>query len=122
MKKKELVNEICQAIDELSNLKTLGQLKKDNVKIHETTKDLERKAKKQEDRLQQAQLRIQAIEAEEKERCKKTAAILKEFETQSCKGPFFDALLDVLNNFQGKFKKKKRSGNKFIQPIYRRGV
>lgn len=97
------MNEISQSIDELSNLKTLGQLKKDNVRVQENNKDLEKKAKAHEERLRQAQLRMQSIEAEEKDRCKKTAIIFKELETNSGQGPFFDSLMDVLNNFLGKY-------------------
>lgn len=101
MRKKDLINEITQAIDELSNLKTLDQLQKDNLRVKEIAKELEKKAKLQEERLEQAKLRMDAIEAEEKEKCKKTAAILKELETSSCKAPFFEALLEILTNFQG---------------------
>ena len=78
-------------------------MKTDSFRIQETNQELEKKAKQQEERLQQAQLRMQAIEAEEKERCKKTAAIFKELEANSGKSPFFDSLLDILNNFQGKW-------------------
>ena len=89
------------AIDELSNLKTLRQLEKERLRVQESAKELEERAKVQEYRLEQAKLRMQKIVDEDRERCKKTAALLKEFEQNSCKGPFFDSLLDILLNFQG---------------------
>ena len=68
-KKKALVSDITQAIDELSNLKTLKQLEQETLRAKETSLELEKKAKVQEYRLEQAQLRMKKIEDEEKERC-----------------------------------------------------
>ena len=71
------------------------------------SKELENRAKQQEQRLEQSQLRMQSIEAEEREKCKKTAALLKEFEDNSGNGPFFESLLAILTNFQGIIKVRK---------------
>ena len=38
---------------------------------------------------------------EEIEKCKITAEIMKQFEQNSCSGPFFKCLKEILNNFQG---------------------
>ena len=64
---------------------------------------MEKKSKVQEYRLEQAQQRMKQIEDEDKERCRKTAAILKEFEKQTGNGPFFQSLLDILINYQGNY-------------------
>lgn len=79
-------------------------MEKETERAKKSSIDLEKKAKVQENRLEQARLRMDKIEAEDKERCQKTAAILKEFEKNSCNGPFFKSLLEILTNFQGKFK------------------
>lgn len=99
--KKEIVNEITNAIDELSNLKSLRQLAKENEKAKESSLDLQKRAEVQEYRLQQANKKMRKIEADEKDRCRKTAELLKEFEEESGNGPFFESLLNVLLNFQG---------------------
>lgn len=101
IRKNDLITEISQAIDELSNMKTLHQLQQENLRVQETSKDLELRAKKQEERLEQAKLRLQKIEEDEREKCKKTTAILKDFQKKSGNGPFFESLLDILLNFQG---------------------
>lgn len=81
----------------------MRQLAKDNFKCQQAALEMEKKAKVQELRVEQANLRMKKIETEEIEKCRKTAALLKEFEANSCKGPFFDALLEILINFQGSF-------------------
>ena len=103
LKKNDLLNEISQAIDDLSNLKTLHQLRKETLMAQESSKEMEKRAKEQEYRLEQANLRMQAIEAEEKEKCRKTAALMKEFEANCGSSPFFQSLQDILNNFLSKF-------------------
>ena len=94
-----------QAIDDLSNLKTLRQLEKETIRAKELSEEMEKKAKIHESRVEQAQQRMKKIEDEDKERCLKTASLLKDFEKNSCKGPFFESLLSILVNFQGKKKK-----------------
>lgn len=86
----------------------MRQLKKESLRAQDSSKDLEKRVKQQEERLEQAQLRMQSIEAEEKEKCKKTAAILKDFEAKSGNSPFFESLLAILTNFQGKNLEKYR--------------
>ena len=71
------------------------------MRAEETAKDLEKRAKLHELRVEQANKRMQAIEAEEKERCKKTAALLKDLEKNSCQVPFFESLMEIMQNFQG---------------------
>lgn len=44
---------------------------------------------------------MKKIEKDEKDRCKKTAELLKAFEEESGNGPFFDSLQHILLNFQG---------------------
>ena len=104
-----MIAEISGAIDELSNLKTLGQLQKENRRAQESNKALEKESREQEARIEQAQLRMKHIEADEKERCQKTASILKDFTEKSGNGPFFESLLAILTNFQGynKFNSEK---------------
>ena len=60
-KKDELVNEIKTAIDDLSNLKSLRQLAKENMKVKQYSDELEKKAKVQEYRLEQAKSRMKKI-------------------------------------------------------------
>lgn len=102
-KKHDLVCELHQAIDDLSNLKTLRQLEKETLRAKEVSVDLEKRAEIHEYRVKQAQQRMQQIEDEDKERCIKTAALLKEFEKNSTSGPFFESLLSILVNYQGKY-------------------
>lgn len=101
-RKEDLVHDIKQAINELSNLKSLDQLQKEAARAKERSFEIEQRTKVNEYRLEQAKSRMQKIEEEEKERCRKTADILKDFERKSCNGPFFQSLLAILTNFQGK--------------------
>lgn len=96
-----MISEINQAIDDLSNLKSISQLEKETAKATETAQELEDRAKVQEQRLEEAKLRFEKIEQEDRERCKKTAELLREFEKNSCNGPFFQSLLEILINYQG---------------------
>lgn len=89
-------------IDELSNMRTMQELEKEKQRAQKLSIDLEKRAKVDEYRLEQATLRMNKIEEEERAKCRKTAELLKEFEKQSGKGPFFESLLDILNNFLGK--------------------
>ena len=82
-------------------MKTLHQLEKESLRVQESSKELEMRANQQEERLKEAKLRMQKIEDEEREKCKKTSAILKEFQKKTGNGPFFETLLDILLNFQG---------------------
>ena len=100
-KKEDLLADIKLAIDELSNLKSLSQLKKEHERAKKANHELEQRTKVQTYRLEQATMRMKKIEEEERERCKKTAELLKKFQQNSCNGPFFDSLLDLLTNFQG---------------------
>lgn len=100
-RKNELMAEITDAINELSNVKTLRQLAKENAKAQERSLELEKKAQVQEYRLEQASIKMKKIEEDDKDWCKKTAALLKEFEKKSGNGPFFESLLHILSNFQG---------------------
>lgn len=95
------MNDIATAIDELSNLKSLSQISKENAKARQDSLEMTKRAKIAEQRLQQASIRMKKIEKDEKDRCKKTAALLKDFENESANGPFFDSLLHILLNFQG---------------------
>ena len=97
-----MVEEITQAIDELSNLKTLKQLEKETLRAREASKHLEEKAEAEELRLEEAKIRMDRIVEDEKEHFNRTAEILRNFEKQSGNGPFFKSLLDILVNFQGK--------------------
>ena len=106
--KHELLDGIKKAIDELSNLRSLNQLAKESDKAKEMSKNIEKRAKVQEYRLEQANLKMKKIEADDKERCRKTASILKEFEEQSGNGPFFESLLNILLNFQGELTRHSR--------------
>ena len=96
------MTEITQAIDELSNLKTLRQLEKESGRAKEYAQELLDRTNIQEQRFEQAKLRMEKIEEEEKDRCRKTAELLKEFESHCASGPFFESLLGILSNFQGK--------------------
>ena len=71
------------------------------MRANESARKLEERAKWQEYRLEQASLKMKKIEEEEREKCKKTAALMKEFEKASDKSPFFERLLEILTNFQG---------------------
>lgn len=104
-----MVNELHQSIDDLSNLKSLRQLEIETLRAKELSVEMEKKTKVHEYRVEQAQQRMKQIEEDDQERCRKTAAILKEFEEQSGNGPFFESLLNILINYQGK--KKKKSSN-----------
>lgn len=97
------MNEIKHAIDELSNLKSMKQLEEETARVKKANQEMEQRNKDQKYRLEQATIRIQKIEEEEREKCRKTAEILKQFEQQSTSGPFFTSLLDILNNFLGTF-------------------
>ena len=103
-----MVNEIKDTIDELANLKSLRQLKIETARAKEAHLAFEQRSKDQQYRLEQAQTRMKQIEEEEREKCRLTAEIIKKFEQNSCTGPFFESLLEILNNFQGKKKKKKK--------------
>lgn len=94
---------MLQAIDEISNLKSMRQLQKEKIRAQQNADELEKRAKIQEYRIEQANLRMKKIEEEEKERCKQTADLLRELKesSNSCSGPFFEKLLGILTNFQG---------------------
>lgn len=96
-----MITEITQAIDQLSNLKTLHQLEKETQRANDSAKELKQRTQIHEYRLQQATEKMKKIEDDERERCKKTSDLLKEFEKNSANGPFFNSLLDILTNFQG---------------------
>lgn len=96
--------EIKNTIDELSNLKSMRQLEIETARLKQASVEMEQRNKDQQNRLEQAKARMKKIEEEEKERCKQTAEILKQFEQNSCTGPFFQSLLDIMNNFQGKIR------------------
>lgn len=64
---------------------------------------MEKRSKLHQYQVEQAQQRMQKLEEEDKERCRKTADILWEFKAKSCNGPFFDSLLEILTNYQGTF-------------------
>ena len=76
-------------------------MEKERLRAQESAKELEERAKVHEYRVEQAQIRMKKIEEEERERCRKTANLLKELENNSSKGPFFESLLDILLNYQG---------------------
>lgn len=95
------MTEITNAIDELSDLKSLRQLAKENAKAREANLEIKRKTEVQEYRLEQANLQMKKIEETERDRCRKTAELLKEFEQHSGNGPFFESLINLLMNFQG---------------------
>ena len=71
------------------------------MKAKEASAELKKKAKIHEYRLEQAKIKMKKIESDDRDRCRKTAEILKEFEKHSGNGPFFESLLNVLLNFQG---------------------
>lgn len=100
-KREDLVNDIKVSIDKLSNLKSLNQLEIETARAKQASLEMEKKNKVQKYRLEQAQARMRKIEEEEKERCRKTAEIFKKFQENSCNGPFFQSLIDILTNFQG---------------------
>lgn len=102
-KKNELINDISNAIDELSNLKSMRQLAKEKMKAQELSREMEKRAKVQEYRLEQANMKMSKIEAVERDKCRKTAALMKEFEDKCGKAPFFKGLFEILLNFQGYF-------------------
>ena len=79
----------------------MRQLEKENIRVKEHALELEKRTERQKYRLEQANQRMKKIEEEEEERCRKTAALLKEFEKNSANGPFFQSLLEILGNFQG---------------------
>lgn len=106
-KKNDLLSELTQAIDELSNLRTLNQLEKETRRQKQSSIDLEKRVQVQEFRLEQATIRMEKIDEEEKMKCMKTSALLKEFEKASCNGPFFESLLNILTNYQGNSSLKK---------------
>ena len=91
----------------------------ETARAKEANLELEQRNKVQQYRLEQAQSRMNKIEEEEREKCRLTAEIIKKFEQNSCNGPFFESLLELLYNFQGKFKKKSYK-NRFspILPLY----
>lgn len=99
-KKDDLLTEIKQTIDEMSNLRSLRQLEIETSRVKQANLELEQRAKVQNYRLEQASSRLKKIEEEEREKCKLTAEIMKKFEQNSCSGPFFDSLREILNNFQ----------------------
>ena len=84
-------------------MRTLKQLEEETVRAKQKSLELEKRAKVEEYRLEQAKQRMEKIEEEEKERCHQTAEILKEFESKSGNSPFFESLLKILGNFQGIF-------------------
>lgn len=100
-KMEDLVAEIKEAIDELSNLKSFDQLQMEANRAKERSLEVEKKTKVNAYRMEQAECRMRKIEEDEKDRCRKTAEILKDFERKSCNGPFFQSLLAILTNFQG---------------------
>ena len=81
-------------------------MEKDKIRSEEQAKEIEKRAEIQEYRLEQANLRMKKIEEEEEERCRQTAELLKEFEKNSCNGPFFKKLLEILVNYQGRHLEK----------------
>lgn len=99
--KEDLVNDIKDAINELSDLKSLNQLKVETARAQQASYEREKRIKVEKYRVEQAEIRMKNIEEEERERCRKTAKILKEFERKSCNGPFFEKLLEILTNYQG---------------------
>lgn len=100
-KQEELVNDIKHLIDELSNLKSLRQLEIETARARQASKDIEERNKVQKYQSEQARERMLKIEEEDRERCRKTAEIFKDFQKKTCNGPFFSSLLDILTNFQG---------------------
>ena len=102
-RKNDLVDEISHAIDELSNMRTLRELEKDTLRAQQHLLQIEKRNKIEEYRLDQANIWMQKIEEVEKEKCKKTAALLRDFEQKSTSGPFFESLLNILLNYQGTF-------------------
>lgn len=79
----------------------MRQLEKERLRAQQASMEREEKLKVHTYRLEEAQKRMAKIEEEEKERCSKTAEILKMFEQSSANGPFFNSLLEILTNFQG---------------------
>lgn len=76
-------------------------MQKEAKRAKERSIEIEKQNKVNLYRVEQAEARMRKIEEDERDKCRKTAEILKEFERKSCKGPFFQSLLDILTNFQG---------------------
>ena len=79
----------------------MRQIAKEAARVKASSNELKKKAQVQEYRLEEATIRMRKIEADDKERCRKTAALLKDFEEKSGNGPFFESLLNLLINYQG---------------------
>ena len=75
----------------------------ETARVQEANLEMEKRTKVQNYRLEQASARLKKIEEEEREKCRITAEIMKKFEQNSCSGPFFDSLLEIMNNFQGMY-------------------
>lgn len=79
----------------------MRQLEIETARVKQANQEMEQRTKDQKYRLDQAKTRLKQIEEEEKEKCKITADLLKQFEQNSTSGPFFKSLLEIMNNFQG---------------------
>ena len=84
-------------------MKSIRQLEKETVKSKQSAQELEDRTRIHEQRLEEAKQRMEKLEEEDRERCRKTAEILKEFEKNSSNGPFFESLLEILTNYQGTY-------------------